>query len=123
MARRIAGGLWVVNAGGRGWLSSGQWCRINAFRVGVQIMRAIIAGLIFGALLFVGQDQARAANAATPSQVVKPEPMPAGVRRTKGQMVVDLPPYHACPCGNGYNCVGPKGGRYCIAPSGKKRYQ
>ena len=27
-----------------------------------------------------------------------------------------------CPCGGGSVCVGPRGGRYCIAPGGKKRY-
>lgn len=28
----------------------------------------------------------------------------------------------ACPCGSGKVCVGPRGGRYCLTPSGNKRY-
>jgi hypothetical protein len=27
-----------------------------------------------------------------------------------------------CPCNGGKVCVGPRGGRYCITSSGKKRY-
>lgn len=27
-----------------------------------------------------------------------------------------------CPCNGGNVCVGPRGGRYCITSSGKKRY-
>lgn len=27
-----------------------------------------------------------------------------------------------CPCNGGKVCVGPRGGRYCITASGKKRY-
>lgn len=27
-----------------------------------------------------------------------------------------------CPCGRSLACVGPKGGRYCVTPAGKKRY-
>ena len=28
----------------------------------------------------------------------------------------------ACPCGSAKVCTGKRGGRYCIAPSGAKRY-
>lgn len=28
----------------------------------------------------------------------------------------------SCPCSGTKLCVGPRGGKYCIAPSGKKRY-
>jgi hypothetical protein len=28
----------------------------------------------------------------------------------------------SCPCGSAQICRGPRGGRYCIAPSGAKRY-
>lgn len=27
-----------------------------------------------------------------------------------------------CPCGSGNICVGPRGGRYCLTPSGNKSY-
>lgn len=27
-----------------------------------------------------------------------------------------------CPCGSGKICIGPRGGRFCITPSGTKRY-
>jgi hypothetical protein len=27
-----------------------------------------------------------------------------------------------CPCGTGTFCTGPHGGRYCLTPSGRKRY-
>jgi hypothetical protein len=27
-----------------------------------------------------------------------------------------------CPCGTGALCTGKRGGQYCIAPNGKKRY-
>src|SRR5690606_6384287 len=28
-----------------------------------------------------------------------------------------------CPCGSGQLCVGPRGGQYCLTPSGKKSYK
>jgi len=28
-----------------------------------------------------------------------------------------------CPCGSGLTCTGPRGGAYCVTPSGRKRYQ
>lgn len=28
-----------------------------------------------------------------------------------------------CPCASGTTCVGPKGGIYCLTPSGRKKYQ
>lgn len=28
-----------------------------------------------------------------------------------------------CPCGGSTRCTGPKGGQYCLTPSGNKRYQ
>jgi len=28
-----------------------------------------------------------------------------------------------CPCGTGTLCVGPRGGEYCLTPSGKKSYR
>ena len=29
----------------------------------------------------------------------------------------------SCPCDGGENCTGPKGGRYCVTPSGSKSYR
>ena len=29
----------------------------------------------------------------------------------------------ACPCGSGTLCTGPRGGRYCLTPSGNKSYR
>lgn len=29
----------------------------------------------------------------------------------------------ACPCSSGRLCTGPRGGRYCLTPSGNKSYQ
>lgn len=29
----------------------------------------------------------------------------------------------ACPCSSGNMCTGPRGGRYCLTPSGNKSYQ
>lgn len=29
----------------------------------------------------------------------------------------------ACPCASGSLCTGPRGGRYCLTPSGNKSYQ
>jgi len=29
----------------------------------------------------------------------------------------------ACPCSSGRICTGPRGGRYCLTPSGNKSYQ
>lgn len=29
----------------------------------------------------------------------------------------------ACPCSTGNMCIGPRGGRYCLTPSGNKSYQ
>lgn len=29
----------------------------------------------------------------------------------------------ACPCGSGNLCTGPRGGRYCLTPSGNKSYR
>lgn len=28
-----------------------------------------------------------------------------------------------CPCGGGTLCVGPRGGKFCVTPSGKKSYR
>ena len=32
-------------------------------------------------------------------------------------------PSATCPCSGSKLCRGPRGGTYCIAPNGKKRYQ
>ena len=29
----------------------------------------------------------------------------------------------ACPCSTGVLCTGPKGGRYCLTPNGRKQYR
>lgn len=29
----------------------------------------------------------------------------------------------ACPCGGGVLCIGPRGGQYCLTPSGAKSYR
>jgi hypothetical protein len=31
--------------------------------------------------------------------------------------------YSSCPCSGSTNCVGPRGGRYCITSGGKKKYR
>lgn len=33
------------------------------------------------------------------------------------------PGNNACPCGSGNLCTGPRGGRYCLTPSGNKSYK
>lgn len=52
-----------------------------------------------------------------------PKPMPPWEWRHGGK---DEPtPASAasgCPCGGGSTCTGPKGGQFCMAPNGKKRY-
>jgi endonuclease YncB( thermonuclease family) len=49
-----------------------------------------------------------------------PSPMPPWVWRHRPPPVEGYAA--ACPCGSGAVCTGPKGGRFCVAEGGKKRY-
>lgn len=74
-------------------------------------------------------DRVAYANAETAAQNQKsglwvdPKPMPPSQWRHGGK---DEPTVASsasgCPCGGDGFCTGPRGGQYCIAPNGKKKY-
>lgn len=60
---------------------------------------------------------------ATVLMVVATFTMPAHAATSQGSKSSATPKQvSSCPCGGRSLCVGPRGGRYCIAPGGKKRY-
>lgn len=74
-------------------------------------------------------DRVAYSNAETNAQNIKsglwrdPKPMPPWEWRHGGK---DEPTAQSnasgCPCGGESYCTGPRGGQYCIAPNGKKKY-
>jgi endonuclease YncB( thermonuclease family) len=74
-------------------------------------------------------DRVAYANAETSARAVKsglwndPKPMPPWEWRHGGKdEPTALSTASGCPCGGESYCTGPRGGQYCIAPNGKKKY-
>jgi len=63
-------------------------------------------------------EAALAAGGSLKSPAMAAPPLPTALAKPASG-----PPQGECPCGSGLTCTGPRGGAYCVTPSGRKRYQ
>lgn len=109
-ASLISSGPALAHGGGL----DGYGCHNDRKRGGYHCHRGPLAGQSFNSqsdmLDALGADRKTPGRTGSPSLRLTPEDP-----RDRGDDV-------ECPCGSGSVCVGPRGGRFCITSSGKKRY-
>lgn len=90
-------------------------------------MRAGLSGVVFGLLLSVASVVASAADHTIRSVPYESVPVAPAMPVKPVAPRVEAAPMSSvgasvCRCKSGLVCVGSRGGRYCVTPSGNKKY-
>ena len=102
---------------------------LSAAKLSIRTGKELARQLTLNTGLQSASDRVAYANAETSARTAKsglwsdPKPMPPWDWRHGGK---DEPTAQStvsgCPCGGESYCTRPRGGQYCIAPNGKKKY-